>query len=316
VHPGGEPPGEDSPGRRRGGRTEAGGPGQAPGAAEADRPPEDALFACVQLEFGFLLGPSDGRYLVREEPDGPTEAVLVLSTLGAPERRRLRGRRGRPVEHAEPEPVPTSRATIVRPEPFVSREEAAGWLAALRRDGDGVQAELDSALRTLNRALRAQRAAAADPYVGEASAEQALVARIGYGQGGAVAEGRFRDALELPRSGRRRVKRSMEAPEQRFAALLGARERALLAEEHVLRARADLLAGCPREAALEARVALEALLAELDTDQAAALANGREPVAGAANAALRGALDSATEAAVEEAVVAMEAVLRRRRLGG
>jgi hypothetical protein len=284
VHPGGEPPGEEP------------------------------LFACVQIEFGFLLGPPDGRYLVREEAGGPTAAVLVLSTLRASERRRLRERKVRPVEEVEPEPVPISRATIVRPEPFGSPDEAAGWLAGLRRDGDGVQAEVDSALRTLNRALRAQRAAAADPYVAEASVERALVARIGYGRGESVAGGRFREALELPRSGRRRVKRSMEAPEQRFAALVGAREEPLLAEEHVLRARADLRAGRPREAALEARVALEALLAELDADQAAPLAEKRESVAGAANTALRGALDSGAKAAVEEAVVEMEAVLRRRRL--
>ena len=54
----------------------------------------------------------------------------------------------------------------------------------------------------------------------------------------------------------------MEAPEQRFAALVGARERAGVAEDLVLRARLDLDAGHLREAALQARVALEALLAE------------------------------------------------------
>ena len=51
----------------------------------------------------------------------------------------------------------------------------------------------------------------------------------------------------------------MEAPDERFAALLGAREQPLVAEELVLRARMDLDAGRPREAALQARVALEAL---------------------------------------------------------
>ena len=70
----------------------------------------------------------------------------------------------------------------------------------------------------------------------------------------------------------------MEAPEERFAALLGGREQALACEELVLRARADLDAGREREAALEARVALEALLAELP-GQAAALDRGpREPI--------------------------------------
>ena len=32
-------------------------------------PPTES-FGFVQLEFGFLLGPADGRYLVRSEPDG------------------------------------------------------------------------------------------------------------------------------------------------------------------------------------------------------------------------------------------------------
>ena len=46
------------------------------------------LFGFVQLEFGFLLGPGDGRYMVRDDPSVEPEVVLVLSTLAAPERRR------------------------------------------------------------------------------------------------------------------------------------------------------------------------------------------------------------------------------------
>jgi hypothetical protein len=277
-------------------------------------PAADNPFGFVQLEFGFLLGPPDGSYMARSSPDGPLDAVLVLGTLGAPERRRLRGRRARPVEEAEPEPVPTSRATIVRPEPFGSREEAARWLADLRANDSAMESELDGALRILNRALRALRAAIADPWLSEVSADRALVARIGYGRGEAVAEGRFGDALELPRAGARRVKRSMEAPDERFAALLGAREKALVGEELVLRARADLAAGRPREAALQARVALEALVAELP--EAGSLPDLRSAVAAAAGAALRGGLGAAETASIEEAVQAMEAALRRHRLSG
>ncbi|MGH2744810.1 MAG: hypothetical protein ACRDN8_20475, partial [Thermoleophilaceae bacterium] len=105
--------------------------------------------------------------MVRSRADGPVEAVLVLSTLGAPERRLLRGRRARPVEEAAPEPVPTARATVVRGEPFSSRQEAADWLAALRGNGDAAEAAVDDAVRTLNRALRARRAATADPWLAE-----------------------------------------------------------------------------------------------------------------------------------------------------
>jgi hypothetical protein len=250
--------------------------------------------------------------MVRSSADGPLDAVLVLGTLGAPERR-LRSRRGRPVDEAEPEPVPTSRATVVRPEPFRSREEAAGWLATLRRDNDSIEEELDRALRVLNRALYARRAATADPWLAEVSADRALVVRIGYGRGEAVAEGRFGEALELPRATTRRVKRSMEAPEERFAALLGGREQALAGEELALRARADLAAGRPREAALQARVALEALIAELP---GSALEEWRGPIGEAANAALRDALETAAMKEVEEAVTAMEAALRRHRMRG
>jgi hypothetical protein len=231
--------------------------------------------------------------------------VLVLSTLGAPQRARLGARRPRPVDDAEPEPVPTARATVVSPAPLQSPE---AWLAELDRD-----AEVDSAVAVLNRALRAHRVATADPYVPEVSRERALVVRIGYGSGDEVADGRFGEAVELPRSGPRRARRSMEAPEERFAALLGGREEIHPAEELVLRARADLNAGRPAEAALQCRVAIEALLASSGADE---LASYREAVAAAANAALSGAVPGQHAAAVEEAVTAMERALKRRRLGG
>jgi hypothetical protein len=253
--------------------------------------------------------------MVRSRPEGPAEAVLVVRTLGAPERRLLKGRRARPVEGAEAEPVPTARATVVRAEAFGSAETAGGWLDELRGNEEAAQSAVDDALRTLNRALRARRAATADPWLAEVSAERALVTRIGYGHGEAVAEGRFGAAVELPRSGARKVKRSMEAPEERFAALLGAREQALAAEELVLRARADLEAGFGREAALQARVALEALIAEL-REQGEPLAEHRGAVGEAANAALRGALSTTAMKGLEEAVAAMEAALRRHRLRG
>jgi hypothetical protein len=133
--------------------------------------------------------------MVRSEAEGPLEAVLVLGTLGARERAGLRRRRPRKLEEAGPEPVPTTRATVVRPEPFGSRDEAAAWLERLRGDSDAAQATLDEALRVLNRALRARRAATADPWLGDLSADRALVARVGYGRGEAVADGRFGEAI-------------------------------------------------------------------------------------------------------------------------
>jgi hypothetical protein len=247
---------------------------------------------------------------VRSVADGPVEAVLVLSTQGAPPRQR----RPRPVEGAAPEAVPTVRATVGRSSPFASTSDASGWLGELRANEELVDAELAAAVGVLNRSLFARRLATADPYLPEVSMDRALVARVGYGDGDAVADGRYAEALELPRPGARRVKRSMESPDERFAALLGAREEPLVAEELVLRARADLNAGRGREAALQARVALEAL-ADPALASEAALAEHREPIAAAANAALAGNLPASDLEALTEAVRAMEATLRRHRLG-
>ena len=227
----------------------------------------------------------------------------------------------RAVETSEPEPVPTSRATIARGAPFPSGDAAASWLAGLRGDSEGLDAELEAAIAVLNRALHAHRVATADPYVTEVSPERALVVRVGYGGGEEVADGRFSECVELPRFGRRRSRRSMKAPEERFAALLGGREEVLPAEELVLRARADLNAGRVAEAALQARVAIEALLASKvaapDSGAAgASLADHREAIAAAANAALSGDLPGDTAAGLQEAVAAMEQALKRHRLGG
>jgi hypothetical protein len=242
--------------------------------------------------------------------------VLVLRTIGAPERRRRdrKGRSLRPAEGTEPEPVPVTRVTIARAEPFASHEEAEAWLDSVRGDGELAAAELARAGRLLNRVLHAHRVAAADPHARDVSAHAALVTRIGFGDGERVADGRFERAWEPPSGRRRRARRSMEAPDERFAALLSGRERALACEELVLRARADLDAGRPREAALEARVALEALLAELGPDLPAAEERG--VVGDAANAALSGELPAHLERELAAAVERMEAALKRHRLGG
>jgi hypothetical protein len=276
-------------------------------------------FPFVQLEFGFLLGPRDGRYLVRAAAGKEPEHVLVLTTLGAPERRRVRGRRGAVAQDTEaaPEPVPTSRVTVITPTPFDNREAAAGWLERLRKGPDG-PAEVDAGVSVINRALHAYRAAEADHSARDIGPHQALVVRVGYGNGDAVAAGRYDEAWELPSVRRGPPRRSMEAPEERFAALLGARESVLVCEELVLRARADLDAGRLREAALQARAALESLLAELGSelrdDRHAALEADRQPVSRAAGAALGGAPSGELSQAVEEAVGRMEGALRARRL--
>lgn len=275
------------------------------------------LFGFTQFEFGFLLGPGDGRFMVRDDPEETPETVLVLSTLAAPERRRLRGRKGRSVEVAAPEAVPTNRVTVVRTEPFATADHADVWLAAVRADEDRRDDELGRALTVLNEALHAYRIARADPHVRDVSLDQALVARIGFGSGDDAVAGLFKQAWELPRDGVARARRSMEAPEERFAALLSGRERVLACEDLVLRAGADIRAGRTREAALQSRVALEALLTELprlSDDRRAELEGDRQAIGDAANAALRGDLSDELADALADSIRRMQSALRARRL--
>jgi hypothetical protein len=128
--------------------------------------------------------------------------------------------------------------------------------------------------------------------------------RIGYGSGDQVADGRWTSAYEVPEP-RERVRRAEGLmPQERLAAILGGSDHTLVAEELVLRARLDLDGDRPREAALQARVALEALLAEVP-GVAESLVPHREAVGRAANAALEGEPPEALQDAVAEAVSAM-----------
>ena len=111
-------------------------------------------------------------------------------------------------------------------------------------------------------------------------------------------------------------------PQERLAAVLGGRERVDACETLLLRARADLDAGRRREAALQLRIALEAMLVELagalsdpgHTEDMATLESRRSDAGEAANLALRGDLDDETEHSVQELVEIAERVLRRRRV--
>jgi hypothetical protein len=248
------------------------------------------------------------------------EYVLVLATLGAPERRRLLRRRRRRPRPAEPSPAPaavtTGRATLIAAQPFASTAEAERWLQ--RVDGE---AEAAAATGALNRVLHAHRLASADPAVREVAREQALVVRVGIGEGEQVAEGRWSRAVELPAPGPERQRRSAALrPQERLAALLGGRDAPLAAEELALRARTDLDAGRLREAAFQLRVALEAALAELEPwsrrgdigERLEELRGERAAVAAAANAALQGGLDEQAAADVARVLGRLEAALRAR----
>lgn len=272
----------------------------------------------MQLELPWALGPADGRYLLRAAARAPPSHVLVLTTLGAPERRRLRDRRrasGPIALEPPPEPVTTARATLVDAEP-VTLAEAERWLAA------SGAAEAEQAIAQLAQAVHAHRIASGDPSVREPTLAHALVVRAGYGAGEQVADGRWSAARELPppRHGRRRRVAAIR-PQERFAALLGGHVHALACEELALRARADLDHGRLREAALQLRAALDAALAELPREAGASedlarrveeLRERRPDLDGLAQAALADTLPADAVAALARTLQRLESALRAR----
>lgn len=278
----------------------------------------------MQFEFAGTLAVPDGRYLARSDGE---QQVLVIETVGAPPPPRRRRRRPKDSEAAaDPAPLPLSRVTAVRAEePFEETGEADDWLEGALASEDSIDAVVAEGIALLNRAVHAHAMASADPLGTELRADRAATVRIGHGSGKEVAAGRFSTAREVDvragGSARRRQDEELR-PQERLAAVLGGRERLDACETLVLRARADLDGGRRREAALQLRVALEAMLIELDGALAdpghekdmAELEARRGEVGEAANAALRGDLSLDDEGKVTELTGICERVLRRRRL--
>jgi hypothetical protein len=278
------------------------------------------LFPFSQVELPWALGPPDGRYLLRRLGDAPDAApthVLVIATLGAPERRHLKTIRKKHDAPPEPEPFPvaTGRATIIEVAgEFENTRAAQAWLGRVGEE------RLTADMAVLNRALHAFRVVTADPYQNVVSLRQALVARIGYGAGELVADGLWAQARELVFAPGRRRRATVLAPQARLAAVLSGRDRALVCEELALRARIDLEHGRDREAALQVLIALDAALAELSGDAALAalgerlveLRGQRDPVAVAAQSALAGPLPADQREAVAFTLGRIEAALRAR----
>jgi hypothetical protein len=275
------------------------------------------LFRFVQAELPWQLGPPEGRYLLRPEaePDAPPSHVVVLATLGAPERRRL----ARPHRDAPPEPAPTpvatTRVTVIEVgSPAATPDEARTWLA------QAGQAELEAGFEVLNRVLHAYRLVTADPYLHPVNRGHAIVSRVGFGVGEQVADGLWSDAREINVRETRQRRLRLLHPQARLAAVLGAREAPLACEELVLRARLDIDHGRDREAALQLLVALDAALAALAVDPRGAelasrlpeLRGRREVTAEAAQAALSGAISAAQREAVVFTLERIESALRAR----
>jgi hypothetical protein len=284
------------------------------------------LFGFAQLDFAGTLPLADGRYLARDEVEG--ESVLVIQTLGAPPPPLKRRRRSRKVDSGvEPSPLPLTRVTAVRAfAPLESEEEAAHWLDEASEAEEMTDTLVADGVRLLNRALHAQTVAGVEPQGHELTPERAVAVRIGYGSGEEIADSGFTAAREVDVRGggasRRRRQQEGLRPQERVAGVLGGRERLDACETLLLRARADLDAGREREAALQLRVGLEALLVELkgaltDSDHAEDMGtlNERRSEAGtAANAALVGELDAERTRQVRGLLELCERVLRRRRV--
>jgi hypothetical protein len=281
------------------------------------------LFGFAQFDFAGTLSLADGRYLARDEEG---ESVLVILTLGAPPppaRRRRRPRKSEP----KVEPLPLARVTAIRAfAPFGSEEEAARWLDEAIEAEETTDVLVAEGAALLNRALHAQAAAAAEPRGNELTPEGAVKVRLGYGSGEELAESAFTDAraVDVWASGASASRRRQESlrPQERVAGVLGGREQIDVCETLLLRARADLDADRGREAALQLRVGLEALLVELkgaleDPDHEedmGTLSARRAEAGGAANAALTGALSPTQATQARELLELCERVLRRRRV--
>ncbi len=283
------------------------------------------LFGFTQFDFAGALAVADGRYLVR---DGEREQVLVIETLGAPPPARRRRRRPRDAEIAEPPPeLPVARATVVLAfNEFEDEREASTWLQETSAEEAAVDQLVEQGIDELNQALHAHAVASGDPYPQTVTPARAVVVRIGYGSGEALADGAFTAAHQVdPGLGpvSRRLQREEELrPQQRLAAVLGDREQLDACETLLLRARADLDAGRTREAALQLRVGLEAFLVELrgalsdpgHNEDMATIESRRHEAGDLANAALRGDLDSEQLQTLTELLSTSERVLRRRRV--
>jgi hypothetical protein len=214
------------------------------------------LFVFIQMEFPWALGPEDGRYLMRSETDGPPESVIVLETSAT---------------EGGPAGARATKVMVIDPVSLSAEHQARAWLEDVERDHERA---IDETLARVNRILFLYRITAADPYVDEVSASYAVAVRAGWGEGEQLASGHWEHAQELTlggaarrrgvlRRGARRERAVGLARTERFAALLGARERALVCEELALRARLDLDAERLSHAAIELGAALDLALTEL-----------------------------------------------------
>jgi len=238
------------------------------------------LLPFVELEFTHGLGPSPGRYVVRDpggEPPAPAPAAGVAPTLAigstdvllvrvdqAPAARAPLLRRSRP-RQVEPGDPPAEVPVYVAALLFATRafgDPAAAGAALARWRADAASAEplVCEALAVLNRAVRAYRAAAAHPYVVEVTRTDARAVRVGYG-GADLVRGEWEDAVVLPAPQESRLGRAARLrPTEIVADVLAGRGAILDGEDVLLRAVLDIEQGRPDAAAGQLELAAGLLI--------------------------------------------------------
>lgn len=304
------------------------------------------LFGFVQFEFTHAIGPHAGRYVVAHDDhldadgaarrlDDPTRReqltgvtmrpggadVLAVTVLaGTPARApRLRRRAKEAPAEADGAPeVPLLRASYVRAaDPLGDRAAADAVLDAIAAEEDHQLDWVDDGLAVVNRAIRAYRAGARDPYVTEVARRDARVVRIGYGTTEEVADGRWTRAIVLPPAvGAKASREERLAPSETTADVLARRGSVLEAEDVLLRAWVDLDHGRLRAAALQVQAAARLLAVELAgiADERTDLDALRDRADDVGDEAL--ADDPPSAGTVEEVLVALERAVERWRYAG
>ncbi len=196
-----------------------------------------------------------------------TADVIVIRTVGAPSPKSGRFGRGGAPPVADDEPareLSLTLATVVFGTRLLPDDTvAARFFTSVQTKYDERDQWARAALETLNRAVAAYRACAADPYVIDLSPLDARATRIGYGIAELVSAGKWEKAITVPTGGAPRLSRDQKVmPTQAMGMVLTGSGRVLESEELLLRAVLDVEQHRLRGAAMGLHAAFELLLGE------------------------------------------------------
>lgn len=229
----------------------------------------ERFLAFCELELTHAPGPAPGRYVTEPGTDGVAD-VLIFEVAGAPPPPmlpRLRGTGARAVDRNATAPeVPLAFVRLVRPGVVLAGEAQARSLAEDWRGSDELrEAWVAEALAACNRATRAFRIVAQNPYVHEIGRADPRGVRLGWGTAGDVDRGFAEELLEL-RGGRtpRLPVGERLAPDETVAALLRGRRELDDCHDVHLRGLLDLVEGRLVGAAAQLEAGLQLALARAD----------------------------------------------------